>query len=483
LGRIPRAMRTAAAAALWLALAPAAAHAAELAERLDAALRHPGLRGAKLGALVIDLEGGAVLFAHEPDRALVPASNQKVLTAIAALSAFGPTHRFTTEVLASARLDAEGGVDELVIRGGGDPALTSEEVWRLAGDLRRMGLAHVRGGLRLDDSAFDAQRWNPSWGAPSARAYHAPIGALEVNYGAYAVTATPGTRSGSPVHVEVDPPVAYFSLVNRAKTGPAGRIPSLDVTRAQNESGEQLVAQGTLPAGGEPVTLYRSVVDPLGYAGAVFRLQLEANGVRVDGPTRRGPAPEGAVQLLAFEGRPLAEIARLFVKNSNNAIAEGLLKALALRAGTQPATWEAGLVAARSELAALGIPIDRTTLVDGSGLSYENRVPPRVLVAALDVAHRSFRFGPEFESALPIAGEDGTLRRRAEGAAGAVRAKTGLLTRVTGLSGYARLPDGRIAAFSVLANGYRGSDEAAMKGLDGFVAALVAASETPAIAR
>jgi len=137
----------------------------------------------------------------------------------------------------------------------------------------------------------------------------------------------------------------------------------------------------------------------------------------------------------------------------------------------------------RSELAALGIPVDRTTLVDGSGLSYENRVPPRVFVAALDVAHRSFRFGPEFEAALPIAHADGTLQKRAEGAAGAVRAKTGLLTRVTGLSGYARLSDGRVAAFSVIANGYRGSDEAAMNGLDRFVAELVAASDTPAIAR
>jgi len=483
LRRSLHALRMAAPVALLLALAPLAARAAGLEQRLDAALRDPGLRGAKLAALVVDLGAGDVLFAHDPDRALVPASNQKVLTAIAALSAFGPSYRFTTEVLAAARPDAEGAVDELVIRGGGDPALTSEDVWRLAGDLRRLGLARVRGGIRLDDSAFDAQRWNPSWGPVSARAYHAPIGALDVNYGAYAVTGTPGPHPGDPVHIEVDPPVPYFSLVSRAKTGPARGAPALEISRAQGEAGEQLVVEGTLPAGGESKTAYRSVLDPVGYAGAVIRMQLEANGVRVEGPIRRGPVPAGAVPLLAFEGKALAEITRLFVKNSNNAIAEGLLKALALRAGTRPATWEAGLVAVRSELAALGIPVDRTTLVDGSGLSYENRVPPRVFVAALDVAHRSFRFGPEFEAALPIAHADGTLQKRAEGAAGAVRAKTGLLTRVTGLSGYARLSDGRVAAFSVIANGYRGSDEAAMNGLDRFVAELVAASDTPAIAR
>jgi D-alanyl-D-alanine carboxypeptidase/D-alanyl-D-alanine-endopeptidase (penicillin-binding protein 4) len=137
----------------------------------------------------------------------------------------------------------------------------------------------------------------------------------------------------------------------------------------------------------------------------------------------------------------------------------------------------------RRELAALGVPVDRATLVDGSGLSYENRVPPRVFVEALRLADRSFRFGPEFVAALPIGAADGTLEKRAEAAGDAVRAKTGLLTRVTGLSGYARLADGRVAAFSILANGYRGSAEAAMNGIDRFVAALVGTNETRAMAR
>src|SRR5262245_19482541 len=101
--------RTALAAFFLLHLA-SAARAADLEARLEAALGAPGLRGARLAALVVELEGGGVLYAHDPDRALVPASNMKVLTAIAALSAFGPAHRFTTEVFAAARPDAEGAV-------------------------------------------------------------------------------------------------------------------------------------------------------------------------------------------------------------------------------------------------------------------------------------------------------------------------------------------------------------------------------------
>jgi len=470
-------------AVVALALAPLVARAGALEERLDRALRDPGLRGARVAALVVEREGGGVLYARDADRAMIPASNMKVLTAIATLSAFGPVHRFTTEILAPELPDAEGAVAQLAIRGGGDPALTSEDVWRLAADLRRIGLRRVKEGLLLDDSAFDAQRWHPSWGPVSARAYHAPVGALAVNYGAYSVTATPGASPGDPVHVEVDPALSYFPLVNRATTGPRRSAPALQIDRAHGEGAEQVLVSGTLPAGSEPKTAYRSVVDPLGYAGALLRMQLEANGIRVEGAIRRGVVPPDAKPLLAFEGRPIAEIVRLFVKHSNNVIAESLLKALAAHEGARPANWEQGLAVVRRELETLGLPVAGATLVDGSGLSYENRVSPRLFVEALRVADRSFRFGPEFVSALPIGAADGTLEKRAEGAGAAVRAKTGLLTRVTGLSGYAKFADGRVAVFSILVNGFRGSADAAMNGIDQFVAELVGTNEARAMAR
>jgi D-alanyl-D-alanine carboxypeptidase/D-alanyl-D-alanine-endopeptidase (penicillin-binding protein 4) len=179
------------------------------------------------------------------------------------------------------------------------------------------------------------------------------------------------------------------------------------------------------------------------------------------------------VELHRFHGKALAEIVRLFVKYSNNAIAEGLVKAMGAAAGGPPASWHSGLAVMRQELEGLGIPVETLVLADGSGLSYENRVPPRGFVEALLLASRSFRFGPELIGALPIAAADGTLAKRAEGAAFGVRAKTGLLTRVTGLSGYAERPDGRVVVFSVLTNGWRGSAEAAMNGVDAFITELV----------
>ncbi len=102
--------RVLAALALGLLLAPPGAGAATpLETRLDAALRHRGLRGARIAVLVVGRDDGRLVYARDPDRALVPASNLKILTALAAFAAFGPAHRFTTEVYSDAPPDAEGG--------------------------------------------------------------------------------------------------------------------------------------------------------------------------------------------------------------------------------------------------------------------------------------------------------------------------------------------------------------------------------------
>ena len=446
-----------------------------LAKRLDDALDVRALRRARVSALVVRAEDGKVLFERSPDRPLTPASNMKILTGMAALQTFGPTHRFVTTVSADAAPDAEGRVGNLYVRGGGDPVMNCEDWWRLAADLRARGVRGVSGNLVLDDGAFDGDRWHPDWGAVSSRAYHAPVGGLTANYGSFAVTVRPGAAAGDPVGVEIDPPVPYLVVANRATTGHVRQRSRLVVDRKPGARGEIVSVDGSIPAGGRTRTFYRSVVDPTRYAGAVLRMQLEAVGVTVGGEVVRGTVPESATELLAFEGRPIAEIVRLFMKYSNNAVAESLVKAMGAHATGAQGSWSNGIPAYRSALESLGVDLDGMSIVDGSGLSYRDKLTPRALVDALRIARRSFRIGPELAASLPIANGDGTLEKRVEGAPGRVRAKTGLLNRVTALSGFAALSGRDTAIFSVLTNGYRGSDEDAMEALDGFVAALTAA--------
>ena len=348
-------------------VARAAEAESALAERLDRLIaRERPLARASVGMLVVRASDGEVVYARGADRMLVPASNQKILTALASLSRFGPSHHFTTRIWANARPDADGIVDSLLVEGGGDPATNSEDWWRLASNLRHEGLRGVRGDLRVDDSHFDGPGWHPSWGRISARAYHAPVGALTANYGGFRVAVGPAKNVGLPAEVSVDPPVEYLRVRNRATTAKKGTRARLSVDRApgrerEGPADEVVVVDGIARVGDEIDTIYRSITDPGLYAGALFAYQLEANEIFVDGDVRRAPLAKEEGWVLLHEhdsGRRLAEIVSLCMKYSNNSIAEALLKNLGAWDGVDAAAaparqgdWPGGVRALRAEQA------------------------------------------------------------------------------------------------------------------------------------
>lgn len=478
---------------VYLTGAPPTA-AESLPARIDRLLAKVALAQASVGVLVVRADDGAVVHARGADQLFIPASNQKILTVLASLERFGPSHRFVTRVWAPEPVDGEGLVRELVVEGGGDPAMGSEDWWRVAADLRHAGLRGVQGDLRVDDRLFAGPAWHPSWGDLTARAYHAPIGALTANFGAFAVSVWPRAAAGSTARVAVDPPVDYLRLRNLARTVPRRGHPELVVDRVAGASSEGLAEEIVRVEGrvrrGDPGDLFpRSVLDPGLYAGSLLLHQLRANGVGIEGVVRRAPREgDDFVLILERPGRSLAEIARLCLKQSSNAVAETLVKDLGAWAGVDEAgapsasgDWAGGIRALRDMLEALGLDLANAHLVDGSGLSIQNRLSPRMLVEALALASRSFRAGPELVAALPIGGEDGTLERRLAGTDGRIRAKTGLLSDagVTALSGYAERPDGVRLIFSILVNGRGGGTEAAMEAVDALARALLEA-ELPA---
>jgi D-alanyl-D-alanine carboxypeptidase/D-alanyl-D-alanine-endopeptidase (penicillin-binding protein 4) len=470
----------------------------ELAARVDALLAKKPLAKASVGVLVVRASDGATVYESGADRLLIPASNQKILTALASLDRFGPTHRFPTRIWSSSAPDVEGVVDSLIVEGGGDPTMNSEDWWRLAADLRREGLRGIRGDLRVDDTYFDAPGWHPSWGRISARAYHAPVGALTANYGSFFVSIWPGAGVGSQAHVDIDPPVDYLRMRNRAKTAAPSARPRLSVNRAQGRQtegppDEVVQIEGVIRLGDDGDRFPRSVLDPGLYAGSLLAYQLKANGVFLDGDVVRGAIGEESLELLLDRpGRSIAESVGLCLKYSNNSIAETLVKNLGAWEGaaldpqaakktlklvkpTRQGDWVSGLRAMRAQLEGLGVHLEDARMIDGSGLSILNRVSPRALVQALEAGRSSFRIGAEFVASLPIAELDGTLERRLQGGAGRVRAKTGLLSdaRVTALSGYADRGDGETLIFSILVNGHTGGSRGAMDAVDGIARVLL----------
>lgn len=122
-------------------------------------------RGIRISAGLWDLESGRLLEGHKADTALIPASTTKVVATYAMLRTWKPNYVFETELWGTLAGDTVTG--DLVFKGAGDPFLTSERIWLMAQDLKSRGILRVAGGVRLDQSAFDGQRYGNGWGNTS----------------------------------------------------------------------------------------------------------------------------------------------------------------------------------------------------------------------------------------------------------------------------------------------------------------------------
>ena len=163
--------------------APAAARPAEkpLDVRLARTLRVAGIAPARTGALVVDLETGATVFARNPGKQLQPASNEKLATGLTALDELGPAFRTRTVVLGAGTRRGPRWDGNLILKGFGDPDLRAGDLDGLARDLRRLGLRRVSGRVLGDESYFDRRRTAPGWKASFYKLECPPLSALVVD--------------------------------------------------------------------------------------------------------------------------------------------------------------------------------------------------------------------------------------------------------------------------------------------------------------
>ena len=169
---------------------------------------------------------------------------------------------------------------------------------------------------------------------------------------------------------------------------------------------------------------------------------------------KHAQTPLTARKLSVLESLPLREIVTLMNKFSNNFIAESLVKTLGREFKGAPGTTEKGIAVIMEEATKLDINTSGFNLVSGSGLTRENRTSARQFVKLLNAAYLDFDVLPELLSSLPIAGKDGTLRRRLSGtsAYGRLRAKTGSIDGVSALAGVVQSRNGELLAFAVIMN-------------------------------
>jgi D-alanyl-D-alanine carboxypeptidase/D-alanyl-D-alanine-endopeptidase (penicillin-binding protein 4) len=449
-----------AALTMVVALGPAAAVSGAagdpaLTAALDQVFADGRLAGAATSVEVRDAATGEALYERAVNDRLIPGSNQKVLTSIAALEVLGPEHRFRTDVLTRG--------DDLYLRGTGDPTVLASDLDTLAAGVARSGIRVVRGDLVADDTWFDDVRLGTDWAwDDEPYSYAAPISALSLapdtdyDAGAVIVESRPGRRAGTPAKVSLVPPNHYVRVVDRAVTGAAGSADTRTAVRAHGTN--TVLVTGSVPADAtEAGQDYLSVEDPTMYAASVFRDALTRHGVQVRGRTTAGATPAGARTVATDRSMTLREMLVPFLKLSNNMHAEVLVKTMG-RVTSGEGSWPAGMRAVDGAVSALGVRTDVIRSVEGSGLSRRDWLSTRQLSNAL-LAARSRPWFAAWYAALPIAGQPdrlvgGTLRSRMTGtpAAGNVHAKTGTLTGVNALSGYVTDATGRHLVFSMIVN-------------------------------
>lgn len=488
---------------IWFALGSCLAHGADLTERI-ASLAGSSVvaQRAFWGMQATDLETGKAVFAHNAGKLFIPASNAKLFSTALALSRLGPNHRFRTIITASKPLAQDGVLSgDLVLLGGGDPTLSAREfpyrkgpirgdplapLAALADQLVEKGLRRVEGDIIGDDTAFVREPYPAGWDQDDVTwEYGAPVSALTLHDNTFRLTVRAAREAGQPALLYLNPPVEYYVINNLVRTVDGQES---GVTVQWPPGSREINLSGTLRRGRGARTLLLALRDPARYAAWALARVLELRGISVRGDVRvrhrwiydvedlkRGPEPlpvEGVV-LAERLSPPLFEILQIVNKVSQNLHAELVLREVG-RVRRKIGSLEAGLDELKEFLGEAGIAEEEFHFEDASGLSRLDLVTPAAVTRLLVYMWQS----PErdrWRDLLAVGGQDGTLddRFRDESVNGRIQAKTGTMSHVSALAGYAQRRSGGQVAFSILVNNYDLPSDAARAFIDRIVEALI----------
>ncbi len=443
---------------------------------IEEVLSNSCLRRNKFGIQIVSLKDNSSLFSQNSSRQYIPASNMKLLTSAAALRVLGPDYQFVTSLYSPGRIKGDVLSGDLYIKGSGDPKLVTEQLWRMALQVRNLPLTRIAGDIVADESFFDdRQRGRFGKALAGIEAYNAPLGALSFNFNTVEVLVSPAKTVGKPPVVVVEPDVGYVRVDNRAKTLAFGKRGRLIVNRFPGEGYDTITITGSVSKDRARSHYFVNITNPPLYAAMVFKDYLRRAGVVVDGTARRGVTPLLALEVTDFTSEPLSLALRGLNKFSNNFLAEQILKTMGAHVAGNPGTTKKGLAVIKKYLNSLGFDSSQFRIFDGSGLSRRNEISADLVVAVLKDMEGDWGVFPEFLDSLAVMGVDGSVQDRLAQTEEArrIRVKTGTLNFTSSLSGYVQSADGEHFAFSILMNDLKCSNGRAKKIQDRIVKELL----------
>ena len=430
---------------------------AALCGKINETIEKSEYANARWGVFVLSLKDGRIVCARDGRQLFNPASIQKTITSIVALDLLGADYRFKTSVFAANQIEPDGSLNgDLTIYGTGAPDFDGEALDNLISQLQAKGLKRVAGNVVGDDSYFEGINIGDGW----------TWNDLQWHYGAES-SALSFKENQAAVYMDTDgkPKTSNDLLEIRGEIKPtqSGQTEAFGVQRGLDNNQTYVWGNGKKAYG------RLSVHNPALLTAKTLKESLEKKGITVDGEfksigwqTEYKLEPANAVELAAVTSKPLGELVQRLNKNSVNLYGELLLRTIGKKFGdTAPdesreiqelrGDDSAGASVIKKWLREKNVAVEDIQIHDGSGLSRLDFVTPEAFARALVYAAKS-NFGQVFAASLPIAGTDGTLGGRLWNVKGKIMAKTGTITFVNSLAGFAQATDSEVYAFSIIAN-------------------------------
>jgi serine-type D-Ala-D-Ala carboxypeptidase/endopeptidase (penicillin-binding protein 4) len=442
-------------------------------------LADSSMRSSSVSLCILNAVNGEAVFKFHAEESLIPASVLKLVTSSAALELLGPDYRFKTKIGYTGSFNKRTGrlTGDLLIMGGGDPALGSEYFkdhynnflrnWII--EIRKLGINKITGRVVVDDSWYDYQPVPAKWLWEDAGNYYGA--------GAYGLS------------------VFDNSFEIHFRTHGVGSVPEITgifPDQCRSELSNQLIASGdadegyvfsapynkykwiagSIPVNKEDFVLKASITDPPLLLAEVFDNMLDSAGIDVAGrPTtiriEKKSVINEPVIISEISSPALKEIIEVLNHESVNLYAEHLLKEMG-RAFNKHGTTDAGIEVLYRFLEDSGVNSSGMFLEDGSGLSPLNAITSESLAQILLFMKNRAKYFSEFYNSLPYAGREGTLKNyfRYPVFESNLRAKSGSITRVRSFAGYFRTLSGNEMVFSILVNNYSGSSKRIITGIE-----------------
>ncbi len=443
---------------------------------------HPEYRNALIGIHVADLETGNTVFEINSGKLFIPASVLKIVTTASALEILGPEYRFKTIVGYSGKIVNGTLHGNLIVVGGGDPALGSEyfkdhyfaphflESW--AQQIRAAGIKRIQGNLILDGSLYDSEKIPTTWiWEDMGNYYGAGTSALTVYDNQFRITFRSPKVAGMPTEIiSVYPKMDGLSFQNE--------VLSSDINSDQayvfgSPIDGKRVIHGTIPKNRRAFTIKASNPFPENLLADDFLKHLANEGVFLNGQiVFNREENSGFNQIYLTESPTLAEIVKVLNYESVNLFAEHLIKQIAAEK-TGVGNRETGLKIIADFWEKEGLDIRQLFMEDGSGLSHFNAVSPAFLTSVLQKMANASKNSFSFTESLPTAGQ-GTLNHFSAQnfPEKSLVAKSGSMTRVRCYAGFIHSKSGKNLTFCIMANHFSGSHQKLISEMENLLLAI-----------